>query len=202
MSDRSAPSVRAADASEWRELGELLGRAFHDDPVWAWVCPDPVRRRRHLGAAFAQVIRPRIAADWGWTTEGLSGAAVWAGPDSWKTGTAHSLRVAPLLLRAIGVRGLRERLGALAQLERRHPRTPHWYLEIIGADPSMRGRGIGGALMAPMIERCDAEGLPAYLESSKKENLAFYNRFGFEVTGELVLAPGAPTMWTMWREPR
>jgi hypothetical protein len=56
--------------------------------------------------------------------------------------------------------------------------------------------------MAPMIERCDREGEAAYLESSKEENLAFYHRFGFEVTGELTLTPDSPTIWKMWRNPR
>ena len=42
----------------------------------------------------------------------------------------------------------------------------------------------------------------AYLESSKEENLPFYNRFGFQVTEELTLGAGAPPMWAMWRDPR
>jgi predicted N-acetyltransferase YhbS len=29
----------------------------------------------------------------------------------------------------------------------------------------------------------------------------YYERFGFEVTGELVIA-GGPTLWPMWRQPR
>ena len=55
--------------------------------------------------------------------------------------------------------------------------------------------------MGPVLERCDTEGIPAYLESSKESNIAYYRRFGFEVTGEIVIAPGGPTVWPMWREP-
>lgn len=193
--------ARPALPREWRELGRVLGAAFDDDPVWMWVCPDPVRRRRHLGNAFAHVIRQRVRCGWGWTTEGTLGAAVWAAPDQWKTRPLDSARMALPMLRATGARGVGERLGALANLERRHPREPHWYLEVIGADPTMRGRGVGTALLRPMIERCDAEGMPAYLESSKAENLPFYGRFGFEITDELHLGAGAPPMWAMWRDP-
>jgi hypothetical protein len=55
--------------------------------------------------------------------------------------------------------------------------------------------------MEPVLARCDAEGLPAYLESSKHANIAFYGRHGFEVTDEVTL-PDGPTVWCMWREPR
>lgn len=194
--------ARPALPREWRAMGDVLGQAFQDDPVWQWVCPDPARRRRHLGAAFAHVVRQRVRNGWGWTVEGNAGAAVWAAPDEWRARPIDAARMALPMLRATGVRGVAERLGALAKLEKRHPREPHWYLEIVGADPSLRGRGVGSSLMRPMVERCDAEGLPAYLESSKKENLPFYARFGFEVTDELDLGAGAPPMWAMWREPR
>ena len=56
--------------------------------------------------------------------------------------------------------------------------------------------------MAPMVQRCDEEGMPAFLESSKEQNLAFYHRFGFEVTGTFDLHPDGPPLWSMWRDPR
>ena len=53
-----------------------------------------------------------------------------------------------------------------------------------------------------VLETCDAEGIPAFLESSKERNISYYERFGFEVTGEERLPKGGPPFWTMWREPR
>ncbi len=127
---------------------------------------------------------------------------MWAAPDDWKSGVREQLRVTVPMARAVGLRSIASRLGALATIERHHPTEPHWYLAILGADPDRRGQGIGSALMEPMIERCDADGMPAHLESSKEENLAFYHRFGFEVTDELSLPHGGPPLWGMWRDPR
>jgi predicted N-acetyltransferase YhbS len=80
--------------------------------------------------------------------------------------------------------------------------VPHWYLAAIGSDPMVRGKGFGQVLMESRLDRVDAEHAPAYLESTKHENIAYYQRFGFEVTGEIVLPEGGPTMWPMWRAPQ
>ena len=64
------------------------------------------------------------------------------------------------------------------------------------------GKGIGNALIRQVTDRCDQEGLPAYLESSKAENVPYYQRYGFEVTGETVLGSDGPTIWFMWRDPQ
>jgi hypothetical protein len=52
-----------------------------------------------------------------------------------------------------------------------------------------------------MLDRCDSEGVGAFLESSKERNIAFYARHGFRVTSE-VRFPGGPPLWLMWRDPR
>jgi GNAT superfamily N-acetyltransferase len=64
-----------------------------------------------------------------------------------------------------------------------------------------RRQGAGTALLAPVLERCDESGVPAYLETQKEENVPWYHRFGFAVLEELRVR-GAPPMWTMQRDPR
>ena len=106
------------------------------------------------------------------------------------------LPMLPVLLPRI-VRSAR----AVREIERRHPAEPHLYLSVLGTDPERQGGGIGSALLAPVLERCDAGGVAAYLESSKESNVGFYARHGFEVTERMEL-PDGPPLWLMWRDPR
>ena len=87
-------------------------------------------------------------------------------------------------------------------MKEHHPEEPHWYLAVLGSDPTVRGGGFGRALMQSRLDRCDAAYAPAYLESSNPDNVPYYERFGFEVTGEIVLPGGGPKLWPMWRRPR
>ncbi len=70
-------------------------------------------------------------------------------------------------------------------MEEFHLAEPHWYLPLIAADPARQGQGLGTALMEAAIARIDADGRPAYLESSNPRNIPLYERFGFERIGEI-----------------
>ena len=78
---------------------------------------------------------------------------------------------------------------------------PHYYLSVLGTDPDQQGGGVGSALLGPVLDRCDADGIAAYLESSKESNVDFYIRHGFSVTDRIDLPDDGPALWFMWREP-
>lgn len=56
--------------------------------------------------------------------------------------------------------------------------------------------------MRGVLERCDREGTPAYLEASSARSRGLYERLGFTFTGRAVDLPEGPPMWPMWREPQ
>jgi len=84
--------------------------------------------------------------------------------------------------------------------ERHHPGAPHYYLMTVGTLPQYKGRGLGSRLIGHVLERCDREGMPAYLENSSGDNLGFYTAHGFWVIERIRFAASVPPVWMMWRE--
>jgi len=183
----------------------VLARAFFDDPVFAWLSPDASRRRAALPGFFAALARHHFLAGPGaevaTTNSSIGAVALWDPP-----GVAEQSARAQVAVLPSAVRAFRGRLGVARALTEEmkaiHPEEPHWYLAMIGSDPQSRGGGFGHALMRSRLDRCDAECAPAYLESSNPDNIGYYQRFGFEVTGEIVMPGGGPSLWPMWRQPR
>ncbi len=196
--------VRRPASSERDALAAMLARAFADDPVMEWFLPDPVRRAARCEAFFRDLLLNGPYGRVGdvYTTDGLGAAALWLPPGKWRFGIADQLRMLPAILRIVSPRWVPTRLRGFNQIEHRHPREPpHWYLSTLGTDPDQQGRGLGSALLADQLARCDADALPAYLESSKQRNVPFYERHGFVVTETFDLADG-PRLWLMWRDPQ
>ena len=185
-------------------LARVLGRAFFDDPVMEWMQPHDKRRARALPRMFAAMVRHHFLAGEGVEVARrvgeMGGAALWDPPGRWKQTGAEELRMMPRLLLALGRRSGRG-MAISELMKRHHPEEPHWYLAVLGSDPHVRGAGFGKALMESRLRRCDAEGAPCYLESTKESNVPYYMRFGFDVTAELAIPGGGPTMWQMWRPP-
>jgi ribosomal protein S18 acetylase RimI-like enzyme len=197
------PSVTKATLADVPQLAQVLAAAFETDPVIAWVFPNEERRRAVLPAFMAfRLRRLALPHDESWMTLDRAAAAVWLPPPgNWQLSRLQRLRLLPSLVRFLGLRTPTV-LGGLNRMEQRHPPDPpHWYLFILGTEPTAQGQGLGSALLAHMLARVDADGIPAYLESSNEQNLALYRRHGFEVTTEVVI-PGGPRIWPMWREPR
>ena len=75
------------------------------------------------------------------------------------------------------------------------------YLFIIGVGNQWQGRGFGGMLLRGLIDRCDTAGDAIYLETEMARNVAFYERFGFNVIQQVLLPVVDHPMWQMVRKP-
>ncbi|MBO2450987.1 GNAT family N-acetyltransferase [Actinomadura barringtoniae] len=202
---RPLPAVRPVARPDVADVAAALARAFEDDPVMMFLLPDEVSRLRRLTAMFSILTKhvhlKHEGSEVGLRDGTIAAGALWDPPGHWRVPLTSQLRQAIPLVRAFGTR-LPTILRALGTIEQDHPKEHHWYLATLGTDPSAQGLGLGGALLRSRLDRCDEEGVPAYLESSKESNIPYYERFGFKVTGELQLpGAGAPPVWPMWRDP-
>jgi GNAT superfamily N-acetyltransferase len=182
-------------------VADAVARGFQDNEIWAWTIPDERRRARLLPRFYRARLRhlylPRGEA---WTVPGQRGGAMWLAPGEPRHRLRDELAKMAALGPAFGLEGAR-RGRAFDDLTAAHaPTEPHFYLEVLSVDPGHQRSGYGAAMLRPLLERCDAERAPAYLETNRESNLPYYNRFGFELLRKVHLE-GGPPVWLMWREP-
>ena len=204
-SDRPRPDgsdIRKMTRAEIQPVARALAQAFYDDPHFRWFVRDDTKRMRALERGFSTFIsRIWLRPNEGYTHERLIGAALWMPPNTWHMGPLAQLLLLPAIVRNLRADTPRL-LKALTFIEKKHPREPqHWYLPIIGVTPAWQGRGYGAALLRAVLERCDADRMPAYLEASSARSRDLYERSGFETIEECRYADDGPPLWRMWRKP-
>ncbi|HEV2375503.1 MAG TPA: GNAT family N-acetyltransferase [Streptosporangiaceae bacterium] len=197
--------IRSAVPSDTKPAAAMLARAFADDPLLVWVLPDEAARRRRLPELFAAQLR---AAARGPDETDLIladgrplGCAMWAPPGACQPSLRQQLPVLavfPLIMR----RRLAVAVRSFNALGRERPEEPHWYLSTIGVDPAAQRTGVARGLLAPRLARCDEDQIAAALVTGKESNVAYYESFGFTVTGHIEVPGGGPAHWAMWRNPR
>jgi GNAT superfamily N-acetyltransferase len=193
--------IRLANREDTDTVCRILASAFANDPVMTWLSGHP--------EIYATLFRLEALSLYNehnhvFINAAKSGAAMWlpAGishhaPMHWSLGSAIWG-----LFKTGGLKSLRRGLSLERLFEQYTLDEPHFYLHAIGAEQGKQGQGIGSLLLKAGLQLCDAQGLPAYLESSNQLNNPLYQRFGFRVINEIVLPDNGPTVWTMLREAR
>lgn len=193
-----APQIRKATAGDIPRIATTLARAFFDDPVFRWTYPDHARRRELLPRFFTLFTEMLERHDETHVAE-RGGAALWAPPGQAPVAHEQADDFGRRLTELSGADA--ERLVATSKLlEQHHPPGSYYFLQFIGVEPASQGRGIGSALLAPVLERCDRERTLAYLDATSPRNKQLYERHGFRAGEPFAVADGPP-LWPMWREP-
>lgn len=199
------PDVRPAAPADADLIARIAAAGFFDDPVLSWVLRDDERRLAQLVVMF------RGLADDTIVDRGIVHLADDACAALWRDPTFVHGRMAADRVEDAAPGGGEGGPFSAAEMERMtvmgdamraaHPHDAHWYLNVVSTVPEHQGQGLGGAVLQPILQRCDAEGAPAYLESTNPRNHTLYHRLGFVDMDEIHL-PDGPSMMQMWRDPR
>jgi ribosomal protein S18 acetylase RimI-like enzyme len=193
------------DASGRHDAVRVLADAFVGDPAWVAIGPRRERARMRLleryyailvGEALRFAGPSYCAVDHG---KVVGVALTYADGREFPPPNATLRESRPFLLAGPGP-GMR---GAYVDsvMKRAHPDDAHVYLWYLGVDPSMQRRGVGRALMQRVLEDAADSDLQIYLETTKPENVGYYESFGFRTVGDARLVRGAH-VWFMQRRPQ
>lgn len=195
--------IRKATVADVDLLVPHLVRAFDNDPFINWIIRQDDKRTYGFETLFRACLS-KLSLPHGevLTTDDCIGGALWYPPGKSNFGFAQQLLLLPEIIRAVSLRGVKRSIVALDAMDKIHPTDRHYYLQFIGVDPDHQGKGLGSALMRPVLERCDQDGIGAYLESTNEVNHALYEHLGFVYVNEFYVCHGAPPIWPMWRDPQ
>lgn len=197
----STSSFRSALTTDLGLAADTLTDGFRDDPVITWIFEDLDEPDEAMRRWWGLHVDPAPVGSLILVDADHRCAAVWHEPHTGDETRGDGHGLAKLLVGEIGEKRAHEKLGALATVGEAHPHEPpHWYLAAVATRRQHQGTGCAPLVIDPVLARCDADGLPAYLESSNPRNVGFYERLGFVVTGEIQV-PGGPVLIPMWREP-
>ncbi len=194
------------DRSRAEEAAMVLANALKDDPFQRYLLGERAGTPRSAASFFRANIEIGLRYGEVYTTDTLQGVAIWGSPEHadltpehlWKSGFLQASL-------ALGVMPFAKLIRAalfVDALKKRTVSQPHWTLHVLGVDPSEQGKGIGGTLLGPILDKADATGAHCYLETTNTRNQSFYLRHGFELARDELLPMGGPPVRIMVREPR
>ena len=187
----------AATASDEASIIDVLVRANWADPAARWVWPDSQRFLMYFPSFVRAFGGKAFAHGSAYYVDGYIGAALWLPPDVHPDENA----LIALLQRIVSDQIQKDVFAVFEQMGRYHPSEPHWYLPLMGVDPSQQSKGFGSALLQHILIQFDRNNKLAYLESSNPRNIPLYKRHGFELLGTIQTGT-SPSISPMLRRPR
>ena len=188
--------IATATVSNAEQVIAGMVLAFSTDPAVRWMYPNahqyltnfPKFVRAFGGKAFEQNTAYYI--------DGYSSAALWLEPGV----EPDEDTLIALLQHSVPEQEQENVFAVFEQMGNYHPSEPHWYLPLIGVEPTQQRQGYGSALMKHALLSCDRDNKLAYLESSNPDNIPFYERHGFELLGTIQVGT-SPPIFPMLRYP-
>jgi len=198
------------DKNDADRVGEVLGRAFYNDPLMLYAYPDGECSEEDLSWFFITAVKYCLKYGEAYApTAEIEGAALWLSSDKCPITLWRMLRVASLwsmfkAMRRIGFGRMKRMANIGGFLDKAHKRlapSEHCYLQTLGVDPEHQGNGYASKLLRPMFDRLDEERMPCYLDTLTEKNAQMYEHLGFKVLEKSDIPDTDITSWAMLREP-
>jgi len=194
--------LRHALRADLPTIVDIWVDAFADDPYFRWIEPDDGRWLAFGSAWLTAVVELTFERGHTMIAEPSDAAIAWVPPDIELVDAEALERARGVIAAHAGEARADEALSTIVAARTHLLAEPHWTLQYIGVRGSRQGHGVGAAVTAPGLARCDDEVLPCSLISTNPKNVPFYERLGFRVAAEVPTPDGAATLRPMHRAPR
>jgi len=183
----------------------VYARAFEDDPWTSYIIPSKKKRmgtmhfmlesylRLDLMVGEVYTVSPRIEGVAGWLPSGVK------------------IGLITLLRSRFYIYAVRTGFSAFIRdsrvddfcdkIRKKYAPKKHLYLALLAVDPQFQGKGYGGALLRPMLNRLDKEKMPCWVDTSGEKNISFYGHFGFKIIHQEEYPGSGVVITSMQRNP-
>jgi GNAT superfamily N-acetyltransferase len=204
---RARADVVVLDRGQERDAADAMAAGHANYPSFRSLFPEDKQRRNVLRTFFAATVRDAIPFGSALAVPAgkrIDAVGVWLPPLAFPWTPARKLRAVPAFMRimAAAPRAFPRFMRLGANVEAAHRDEPHWYLVVLSVRPEQQRRGLGTALLEPILDRADRDGVPCRAETSDPANVDYYRQFGFEVVDPAFAAlPDGPPFIKFHRPP-
>lgn len=192
---------RPATAAERATVVRIVTGAFATDPVWELALRRADGSTEHHAPYWSLFVDGAMRYGTLTVAPDLGAVAVWLPPGGTELTDDGAAALDALLARSLAPGDIEAIHELYARFEAsRAPLAPHMYLSLLATDPDQRGKGLGQQLLAADLARWDADGIPAYLESTNSGNDHRYARAGFRPIGGFSAVRDDTFISAMWRD--
>jgi ribosomal protein S18 acetylase RimI-like enzyme len=179
--------MRKAELSDKALVVDLLVGSFDENPSVNYIVRQDDKRKARIKALMAYSFDVCLLFGDVWIADDRQACALTLYPDQKKTTLKAIWLDIKLIFQAIGLSGISKTLNREAQIKKKQLQVPMVYLWFIGVSPLYEHRGMGSKLLQQVLDEAKRMNRPVFLETSVLKNIAWYERFGFQVYDSLEL---------------
>ena len=187
---------------EWG--GAVLGQAFMHDPMIVYIIPEERKRMYIVPWYMTRLLAYSYRYGYAYATSSKDGVIFFLPPGETELSYPRmfwaGMLGAPVKLGVTACIRLLRVAAATDKLHAQYAPPSHYYLFGLGVNPSSQGKGLGSYLLDLLLQRCDVEHVPCYLETHSEHNISLYKRHGFDVVVDAEIVSGKLRIWGMRRE--